>query len=712
MPKDFDYPPGVIDPSIRDTLERDAWIHHPGLAVRQLQRRRARAPRTPTQLWKDRFLLGLAMMLMLLLLLRSVVVQAQEDWGFEMQSSVSQHTALALDTAMHVEITGLQARVQVAQLFRNDSRHWSEGVYRFPLPDGAAVDRMMFEVGERLIEGEIRERDTAMRVYQLARSAGRTAGLVEQERANQFVTRLANIGPNEEIRVLISYLVDVAYQDGTFSLRLPTTFNRRFASEPQPGGAGPAPHPLLTSSSDLGDHRFELAIELRTDLALASIESRYHDVRVQASSVGYQIELTETARTDRDFELLWRPEFLSAPQASFLTWDSGEALYAQLMLVPPVDAALQDQPREIIFVIDTSGSMEGASLAQARAALAQGLDQLDAQDRFNLVQFNSDTETLYSVSAPATAAHVQRAREYIQRLVANGGTVMAPALEAALTLPAQAGLMRQVVFVTDGSVGNERELLGQIAGQLGAARLFTVGIGSAPNSWFMRKAAEIGRGSHTHIGRLDEVSERMLDLWLKIRTPAITDLCIDWGVPAEYYPEVIPDLYAGVPLWVVAKLPSVPTQVSLCGELNGAGWSFEAVPEPDSGSQTLATAWARRKVEALQDSVSFGANPEAMTAEITRVALDYGLLTQHTALVAVDRSPARPAGAALATGNVPSLLPAGSSLHSSGFPPTATGWRSQLALSLVALLLASAMFFSPAGFRRPVVSRELSATSS
>jgi Ca-activated chloride channel family protein len=570
---------------------------------------------------------------------------------------------------------------------------------------------MLFEVGERIIEGEIREREAATRVYQQARQAGRTAGLVEQERANQFVTRLANIGPGEEIRVLIGFLVDVAWQDGAFSLRLPTTFNRRFGDEPQPGTAQTAAVPLLTSTSSVNDHHLDLEIDLRTDLPLASVESRYHDVLVNAVPNGYRVQLADLARSDRDFELVWRPEASAMPQASLLAWDSGEALYAQLMLVPPAEQTLQALPREVVFVIDTSGSMDGASLAQARAALALGLEQLDGKDYFNLLQFNSHTEQLFTTPVPANALNLQKAREYIQRLAANGGTEMAPALEAALIMPSRPGLMRQVVFITDGSVGNERQLLGQVAEQLGATRMFPVSIGSAPNGWFMRKMAEIGRGSHTHIGQLDEVSERMTLLWDKIRTPAITDICIDWGVPAEYYPEVIPDLYAGTPLWVVARLPEVPSQVSLCGELNGAGWSFAAVPDAEAGSKTLATAWAQRKVEALQDSVSFGASAQDMALEITQVALDYGLLTQHTALVAVDRTPARPALAPLATGNVPSLLPAGSSAHSAGFPRTATGWKLQLGLSLFAFLLASAMFFRPAGFRRPVVATGLSASS-
>ena len=460
---------------------------------------------------------------------------------------------------------------------------------------------------------------------------------------------------------------------------------------------------MASTNAAASDHGLTLEVDLLTDLGLAAIESRYHDIDIQPVPGGYRVTLVGQAqRTDRDFELDWYPDLQAVPEASLLTWDAGDAVYAQLMLVPPASDALRPQPREVVFIIDTSGSMEGASLAQARSALLQGLQELDAQDRFNILQFNSETSSLFDVSVPATPANLQSAREYLGRLTANGGTEMAPALHAALAADTVPGLLRQVVFITDGSVGNERELLAQIAGELGRARLFTVGIGTAPNSWFMRKAAEIGRGSNIHIGRLDEVAERISALWQRIRLPAIQDICVDWGMPAEYYPEVVPDLYAGSPLWLVARLPAEPRTVTLCGRLNGQPWSHDVQIRPGQGSETLATLWARRKIEALQDSLVFGADPQAMQAEVTKVALDFQLLTPHTSLVAVDRTPVRLPGEELASGEIPSLLPAGSSARVAGFAPTATGWKARLMLSALVLLVSGCLFFFP-GTRLPVV---------
>jgi Ca-activated chloride channel family protein len=272
---------------------------------------------------------------------------------------------------------------------------------------------------------------------------------------------------------------------------------------------------------------------------------------------------------------------------------------------------------------------------------------------------------------------------------------MAPALSTALHLPLTPRLMRQVIFITDGAVGNESELLQQVARELGDSRMFTVAIGHAPNSWFMRKAAEIGRGSYVHIGKPEEVAERMTALWGRIKLPALTDICVDWGEGSEYYPEVIPDLYAGEPLWLLARLRTEPTMIGLCGEFNGEDWTLDIngwdAASSDPGDDNLARLWARKKIEALEDSLMFGADPELTKLEITGVALDYGLLTRHTSLVAVDRTPRRGQGELLATTDVPSLLPAGSSIRLAGYPQTATGWLAQLLLSAFVLLLATAL---------------------
>jgi Ca-activated chloride channel family protein len=262
-----------------------------------------------------------------------------------------------------------------------------------------------------------------------------------------------------------------------------------------------------------------------------------------------------------------------------------------------------------------------------------------------------------------------------------------------MTLPPSPNHLRQIIFITDGSVGNEHDLLLQIGEELGGSRLFTVSIGSAPNSWFMNKASIVGRGSHTHIGRLDAVESAMAQLWSHIQSPALTDICVDWGMDAEYFPEIIPDLYAGEPLWLYARLPAQPREVTVCGEFDGAPWETISPIRPTGGSETLASLWARSKVESLEDSRLFGTDPQVIREQVTDIAIDFGLLTQYTSMVAVDKTPVRPMNLALQSQDIPSLLPAGSSASATGFAPTAAGWQLQLLLSTLTLSIASGLFF-------------------
>jgi len=690
--------------SIRDALEQRAWTQNPGMTNRMADRQRHhknRHGRTDrTMRWQDRVLLILCAVLLILIIIRTETAIADEQvWGLQLQSDAGVYTELAIDTGIQLEITGLVARVEISQKFTNRGSHWAEGIYRFPLPQGAAVDRMTVRVGDRVLEGEIQEKETARRTYQKAREAGKTASIVEQQRRNQFETRLANIGPGEAIEITISYLQNVSYSDFSYHLRLPMTFTPRW----EPGLSSIArqtatvqPAPRLVSAHSTGGHNFKLQANLVSAVEFAAIESRYHDVDIRQVDNGYRIELLNPGEVaDRDFELSWTPLLQSHPSASLTTFNDGESVYAQLMLAPPLTDAIDPQPREVILIIDTSGSMGGASLVQAKAALSHALNSLGPDDYFNLLEFNSNTEQLFDQSVPVTKTALYVAQNFITGLTANGGTDMAPALRMALGIPEMPQLMRQVVFITDGAVSNEAELLQMVAEELGSSRMFTVAIGHAPNSWFMRKAAEIGRGSYVHIGKPDEVNEQMSALWGRIQLPALTDICVEWGDSAEHYPEIIPDLYAGEPLWLLARLPSEPTMIGLCGNLNGQDWNLTVngwdAAAGGSGGDNLAKLWARKKIEALEDSLMFGSDPELTQLKITGLALDYGLLTRHTSLVAVDKTPRRHSGEALAQSDIPGLLPAGSTTRLAGYPPTASGWVSQLLLSLFVLLLATSM---------------------
>ena len=673
-------------PTIRDRLESDAWSHYPETARRIAGHRQPERRRRSLR-WEDRILLILSAVLMLLLIVRVETAHAEEFWGVEFTGGGSSLQMVALDTEIRGEVNGLVARIDVTQEFRNTGQDWAEAVYRFPLPEGAAVDRMVVAVGDRLLEGEIREKEEAKRQYQQAKNEGKVASLVEQQRANQFQTRLANIAADEMIRVTISFLAHVDYRDGSYSLQIPLTFTPRWS----PGDRGTGRMHQFVSAADSDGHFLSLDIDLNTGLRLSSLESRYHDIDIQPTAEGYHLSLTDPdTRSDRVFELGWTPDFGTAPESTLTTYDGGDAVYALMLLSPPLPEALEPQPREVVFIIDTSGSMEGTSIEQAQAALVQGLARLGPDDMFNLVEFDSDADALFGESMPAMPWRLEQATDFIAGLDADGGTNMAPALEMAMGLPEQDGLLRQIVFITDGSVGNERDLLQQVGESLGDSRLFTVSIGSAPNAWFMRKAAAVGRGSHTHIGQLSDVEERMGSLWARIENPAVQNVCVDWGMEAEFYPEIIPDLYAGEPLWLYARLPREPREVVVCGELDGQYWETRTRLMPGSGSDSIPMLWARSKIESLEDSRLFGTDADWVREQVVDLALAFGLLTRYTSLIAVDKTPARPENEILETNDVPNLLPAGSTF-ATGFSQTATGWPLQVLFSLLSLLVVLAM---------------------
>jgi Ca-activated chloride channel family protein len=622
--------------------------------------------------------------------------------------------ATRMNTSASMKISGMIARVSVRQTFRNDGTEWVEGVYVFPLPDTAAVDRLRMHIGERFIEGEIREKEQAKKEYEQAKQQGKKASLVEQQRANLFTTSVANIGPGESIIVEIEYLETLRYDDGTFSLRFPVTITPRYipgSALPDRKGSGWSPDttrvddaslitpPFVTRSKD---HRLTLNIDLDAGMPLETVTSRYHpiDVATQSNGARYQVTLADTdAPMDHDFELVWRPVPSAAPRAALFTESFDGMPHLLLMMVPPNDsrAVTPRMARETIFIVDTSGSMHGVSIEQARKSLLLALDGLRPEDRFNVIQFNSVTHGLFPVSVPATLPNLDHARDYVQRLEANGGTEMRPALQKALHLPAAENYLRQIIFITDGSVGNEDELFALIESSLGNTRLFTVGIGSAPNGWFMRKAAERGRGTFTYIGALHEIDEKMGKLFTQLESPQLTDISIQWpgGVQVDAYPRTVADLYSGEPVVVKARASGDfldSSRIKVSGNSVSGAWSQSLEVEDGQDSTGAAAVWARARIEALIDRNRGNADPDSMRAGVVDTALRYHLVSKFTSLVAIDKTPARPNGAGLGSEQVPNLLPYGQSQEAIlGFPATATPAALQRMLGIAVLMLAFAL---------------------
>tara|TARA_B100000809_G_scaffold258190_1_gene300991 strand:- start:568 stop:2703 length:2136 start_codon:yes stop_codon:yes gene_type:complete len=632
--------------------------------------------------------------------------------------------ALHLATDVSMSIQGMVATVTYRQSFRNESSAWLEALYFFPLPATAAVNAMEMKIGERLIKGEIKEKQQARDIYQQAKKSGRRASLVEQQRPNMFTQRVANIGPGETIEVSLSYVQRVDYQFGQFSLRLPLTITPRYIpgaplvnnSEIPLGQSGwgwsqateQVPDadfitPFMRQFLANGDNNSaSIAITLNAGLPLATLESPLHDINISRNGAYHNVEFSQGRETmDRDFVLQWQPVASKAPTAAVFSERVDGDDYLLLMLVPPQQQLPSTLPRNVNFVIDTSGSMQGTSIVQAKASLQMALQTLLPKDKFNIIDFNSSYQSFASRPLNASADNIQRAQAYVGALEAGGGTEMYAPLQQSLTDNAKSAQLAQIIFITDGSVGNEEALFKLIKAELGSARLFTVAIGSAPNSYFMRKAAQFGRGSFTHIGNSSEVSVKMSRLFLQLQSPLLRDISVEWPQHSsvDMNPQRIGDLYRGQPLLLTAKLLSAkyptagnPSKIVFKGNTQNGPWRQTVTLTQPVSRTGVASLWARDKISTLLDNKTAGANESGIKQKILTVALAHQLISPYTSFVAVEQMPARGPNTEVKTKSMANQVALGQTLTAHNYPNTALGLYWQLLLGLGGLLLAGLIY--------------------
>ncbi|MGY3039877.1 Ca-activated chloride channel family protein [Rhodanobacter sp. TND4EL1] len=637
---------------------------------------------SPGILFRLRYLLLLAGLLF------GLAAHATEPGSGELRwrdASGHLQTLASLDTDVEYKVSGLIAEVQVRQQFRNTGKNWLEAQYLLPLPTGAAVYSMSLEIGERRIQAAIQRKEAAQKIFEQARNSGKRAALVEAGNGNLFRTAVTNVAPGETVTIVLHYWQRIDYQAGKFSLRFPLTFTPRYhmRESAQPGDAGIDTPQIFAADDAQAPLRTHIAVQLDAGVPLASVDSSSHAIDTVRHDQRWDIRLRDASvLPDRDFVLSWQPQPQTQPNVASFQQDIDGQHYAMLMLLPPQQQA-QRLPRELILIIDTSGSMGGESIRQARAALDLALSQLQPGDRFNVAEFNSTLNPWASEAVPATPDALQKARAWVNRLQAGGGTEMAPALSFALTGHAPQGYVRQVLFATDGAVDDPNGLLKLIDEKLGDSRLFPIGIGSAPNADFLQTAARHGRGSETLITDTGNVGEAMIGLLARLDHPALRDIKVDWPAGSEAYPRQLPDLYLGEPLLVTAKLAESISQVQVHGQLPDRGWTVPADLSAAKSANGLGRLWAQSRIADLSDQLTRGGDAEALVEAITRTALDAHLVSAYTSLVAVDQTPARSADAALKHRQIPNVMPAGT--H---FAQTATSATLELWLALLALLLA------------------------
>jgi len=592
-----------------------------------------------------------------------------------------------LKTDVQIDVSGPIARVKVTQRFQNPSKGWVEGTYVFPLPDDSAVDELRMQIGDRFIEGQIKPREEARQIYEDAKAEGKKAALLEQQRPNIFTNQVANIGPGETIVVQIEYQQAVHQSGGEFSLRFPMVVAPRYNPAPIVqsvefnGGTGFAvtndpvenrdkiEPPVLDPENNAKINPVSLTVNLKAGFPLGEVKSPFHDVTLRDADARRRgvVWNARAVRAARDFELPWKAAAGRPPPAGLFRETVAGRDYLMAFVTPPATQQDNAAPakREVVFVIDNSGSMSGPSIEQARASLALAISNLKAGDRFNVIRFDDTMTDFFQGLVPASADNRERAIAYVRGLTADGGTEMLPALQAALRNqgPVAQGALRQVVFLTDGAIGNEGQLFGEIDGNRGDARVFTVGIGSAPNTHFMTKAAEFGRGTFTHIGSEDQVATRMGELFGKLEHPAMTDIAatFDQAKAENITPNPMPDLYAGEPVVLTAELPQANSagKLLITGRTGDQPWRVEMSIDQAAAGKGIAKLWARRKIDDLEASGYRVNDPQAIDRQIETVAMTHHLVSRVTSLVAVDVTATRPKNEPLTDTDVPLNLPEG-----------------------------------------------------
>jgi len=557
-------------------------------------------------------------------------------------------------TDVRASVSGYIGSVEVVQQFLNPYSGKIEAVYVFPLPHNAAVNEFIMTIGERRIRGIIRERKEAEQIYEEAKRQGYVASLLTEERPNVFKQSVANIEPGKEIDVTIRYFQTLEYADGWYEFVFPMVVGPRFNPPGTTSGIGAVARGAAGTSGqqtevqylkpgERSGHDISLRLDVDAGVAIEEFRCATHDVTHESPSPERLTVALKPGDSipNRDFVLRYRVAGEKI-KSDLVTYQDDRGGYFTLMLYPPKELKnLTRQPVEMVFVLDCSGSMNGRPIAQAKAAVARGLKLLQPGDSFQIISFSITASQLGPTPLEATPENIQRGLNYLDALEGEGGTMMIEGIKAALDFPHDPERLRFVCFLTDGYIGNEAEILGEIHKRLGASRIFSFGIGSSVNRYLIDHMAKAGRGAVAYLGSRDNAASIMEDFFERISHPGLTDIAVDWGgmQVSEVFPREMPDLFVGRPVVLTGRFQrdsNVPILVS--GKVAGEPLQFSIPAGPDDTNTThrcLPSIWARMKIADLAAQSIYEPNA-AVTEQIKQVALDYGLMSAFTAFVAVD----------------------------------------------------------------------------
>lgn len=547
-------------------------------------------------------------------------------------------------TKVDARISGDVSRVEVQQTFQNPFKRPLEAVYVFPLPEEAAVDAMEIRIGKRVIKANIKKREEAKQIYEDAKNQGKTAALLEQERDNVFTQSVANIKPGEEIHVTIRYTAALKFESGDYEFVFPMVVGPRYIPQdgrvPDPGRVTP---PTLKPGVRSGQ---DIAVNVSIESATPVTDVRSYSHRIltepKAGALSVRLQPTDTL-PNKDLILRYRASG-DRTRAGVLTQKDTRGGHFALHLTPAVKYdANEVVPRDIVFLIDTSGSQMGDAIEKSKVLMTRFIQGLNPKDTFNIVDFASTASRLSSQPLANTQANREKALAYVKALDADGGTELMNGIREILSLPPAAdGRLRSFVLLTDGLIGDDRQVLADVERSLKKGqRLYTFGVGSSTNRFLVERLAEIGRGTCKIVGP-EEPDEQVAETFFRqINQPVLRDISVAWegaGPAPLTYPVKPRDLFAGQPLVVYGRKSDAAT-----GTIKVSGYtadnrlyaeSFKVAFGP-GGNPAIAQLWGRNRLKAISAKL-MGEPNQADVKAATDTALSYNLLSDYTAFVAVS----------------------------------------------------------------------------
>lgn len=566
-------------------------------------------------------------------------------------------------TSVKAEISGFVTSVEVKQIFRNPREKKIEAVYTFPLSAQAAVNDMLMKVGDRVVKGVIKRREEARRIYEEARDRGQVASLLDQERPNIFTQSVANIMPGEKVEITIKYVETLPYEAGAFRFVFPMVVGPRFIPGRPTGKQGTGWAKDTTSVPDASrvtppvaekgkraGHDIDITVSIDAGVPIEKIDSKLHEVEIDRKGKTRAVIVLKNKKEipNRDFVM----EYLVAAdevRSGVLTHKDGTEGYLALVIIPPKRVKFEEiAPRELIFIVDRSGSQMGKPLEKCKETMKYVIERMNPDDTFNFIDFANDTRMLFSSPKKNTPETRAKVFKYLDSIIAGGGTRMTGAIWEAMSTDPPQHRLRIVTFMTDGLVGNDFEVISMIKKLRGTSRWFSFGTGNSVNRFLLDNIARVGGGEVDYILLNRPGEEVAKKFYERISAPVLTDVKLSLqGITLDdVYPSVVSDLWSGKPLVFKARY-SNPGKGSITVKGFRAGKPYEqtlevTLPDQETRNTALESLWARAKVDDLVDrdlmGIQRGNARKEIKEQIIEVALAHRIVTQFTSFVAVEET--------------------------------------------------------------------------